>query len=232
MAWFIQIRYLLLPDDQEWSCVPFMELAPELLNRKQSGSSNFSFKSEPELPPKPTLQLLLVLFDHIKIFYNDWDWKRRQRRYFSPPYNMLWKSDSIINPSRKCRRRSFKGLGASPVSYDYTSHKLLKSFCRRKCIWREIFRSIDETKLFIAKWLRLIVWWGEHHHSYKGWLKMSETARRMKCTTIVSWNEVRQSREQVYRSNTTKFQPDPSQVQNRTQSRDKIVFFSTFLVQN
>ncbi len=43
---------------------------------------------------------------------------------------------------------------------------------------------------------------------YKGWLKMSETARRTKCTTIVPWNEVRQSREKVCRSNTTKFQPD------------------------
>ncbi len=43
---------------------------------------------------------------------------------------------------------------------------------------------------------------------YKGWLKMSETARRTKCTTIVPWNEVRQLREQVCRSNTTKFQPN------------------------
>ncbi len=37
---------------------------------------------------------------------------------------------------------------------------------------------------------------------------MSETARRTKCTAIVPWNEVWQSREQVCRSNTTKFQPD------------------------
>ncbi len=38
---------------------------------------------------------------------------------------------------------------------------------------------------------------------------MSETARRTKCTTIVPRNEVRQLREQVCRSNTTKFQLDP-----------------------
>ncbi len=73
---------------------------------------------------------------------------------------------------------------------------------------------------------------------------MCETAR------IVPWNEVRQSREQVCRSNTTKFQPDPIDSANsitRLQKSDtsiprkyktehkvvtKSFFFPMFLIQN
>ncbi len=79
---------------------------------------------------------------------------------------------------------------------------------------------------------------------------MSEIACRTKCTTIVLWNEVRQSREQVCRSNTTNFQPDPvdsassiarlrksgTSTHRKYKAEHKVVtksfFFFTFLVQN